>query len=349
MSAAAPCYSMDGFDFYNATLGLRNWSAFGNNAEQISQITGRFGGGAFRLTSGGGSNGRAGVQKTADFAPGGITGGFSFGFAMRFNSMGGGVDRAQLQTTANNRVCSVGMNGSNQLYIGNAAGSSVATGTTALQSGIWYHIELIGNTVSTTANLTLYLNGIQEATASSVNIGSTAINRYDFECTAGNSGTVNEDVDDVYVIGAGSQHGDLRIETIRPHTAGTTAQWTPNASTNVSRVGDANDNLNNDGDTTYNQDSNPGDIDTFVPQQLSGTAGTVIAVQTNLVARKDDAGTRQIADVIRQGGTNYAGTTTGGLAASYLFYTQMHDQDPTATDWTVANVNGDEFGYKLVT
>jgi hypothetical protein len=82
---------------------------------------------------------------------------------------------------------------------------------------------------------------------------------------------------------------------------------------------------------------------------LSMATGTVFAVQTNLIARKDDAGLRTIAPVIRTGGTDYAGTTTAALGASYLDYTQLYDrQDPVAADWSVTTVNGMEVGVKEV-
>jgi hypothetical protein len=101
-----------------------------------------------------------------------------------------------------------------------------------------------------------------------------------------------------------------------------------------------------DGDTSYNYESSVGDIDTFVTPGVSA-ASTVYGVQTNLYARKDNTGARQVSDIVRQGGTDYAGTT-GTLSASYQFFSTLRNQDPTNSNWTAANVNADEFGYKLV-
>jgi len=80
---------------------------------------------------------------------------------------------------------------------------------------------------------------------------------------------------------------------------------------------------------------------------LSTTGGSVFAVQTVLAARKDDAGVRQIAPVIRQSTTDYDGTTVT-LSSTYDQYRQIYPQDPTATNWTIANVNADEFGVKTI-
>jgi hypothetical protein len=234
----------------------------------------------------------------------------------------------------------------------NAAGGVVATGVTTIQTGVWYHIALVGSTVSTTAALTLYLNGVQEATVGSANIGSTAINRVAFFNSTPSAGSGNLDIDDIFVGAAATNPGDLRVETIRPTSAGNAAHWTPSASTNVSRVGTSLDSASYDSDTSYNSSATPGDIDSFVPEQLALTVATVYAIQTNIVARKDDANARQIADLIRQpaggSGTDYVGATGVGLASTYTLQQQIHDQDPTGTDWTAANVNGDEFGYKEI-
>jgi hypothetical protein len=128
-----------------------------------------------------------------------------------------------------------------------------------------------------------------------------------------------------------------------PNGAGAHSAWTPNGATpNYACV----DETTADGDTTYVSDSTPGDIDTYAFADVDASA-TVYGVQTNLYARKDDAGTRQIAPVVRQSGTDYVGTTVT-LGSSYSFYSQIYNQDPTAADWTAAHVNADEFGVKEI-
>ena len=90
-----------------------------------------------------------------------------------------------------------------------------------------------------------------------------------------------------------------------------------------------------------------GDRDLYTAGALATSAGTVYAVQTNLYARKDDAGTRQVCKTIRQGGTNYDGSAKT-LGSSYQVYSELDNLDPTGADWTIANVNGDQYGIKVV-
>jgi hypothetical protein len=139
--------------------------------------------------------------------------------------------------------------------------------------------------------------------------------------------------------------GDNRVETLYPVADGANTAWTPNSGTaHWSRVNETTP----DDDTSYVSSSTPGDRDSYVYGSLSTLTGSVHGVQTNLRARKDDAAARQVADVIRIAGTNYDGTTTGGLTTSYLYYSQIHNQAPTGSDWTIAGVNTTEFGVKEV-
>ena len=103
-----------------------------------------------------------------------------------------------------------------------------------------------------------------------------------------------------------------------------------------------------DGDTTFVSDFNPGDIDSYHVGSLAALSGNVYGVVTNLYARKDDATGKQIAPVIREAGADHVGTTTGGITTSYLFYRQVWQNDPLGASWTIANVNGSEYGVKEV-
>jgi hypothetical protein len=156
-------------------------------------------------------------------------------------------------------------------------------------------------------------------------------------------------MDDTYLLdttGSAPQNtflGPSRIVTPVPTGAGSHTQWTPTgAASNFQCVNEAPP----DGDTTYVADSTPGDLDSYVFGQADGGA-TIFAVQTNLYARKDDANTRQIATLVRQGGVDFVGTTFTE-AASYSDFTQIYNQDPTGTNWTPAVFNADEFGVKEI-
>jgi hypothetical protein len=97
-----------------------------------------------------------------------------------------------------------------------------------------------------------------------------------------------------------------------------------------------------DGDTSYVSDNAIGDKDTFAVTTIAG--GSIRGVQTNLYARKEDAGFRQVAPIIRVASTDYQGTSET-LTTSYVDGTQLYDQNPgTSTTWTVSDINAAEFG-----
>jgi hypothetical protein len=228
----------------------------------------------------------------------------------------------------------------------NSAGTTLATGTTPIVtgSGVWYYLELKVHVSATVGTVELRLNGAStaECSATGVNTGASNI---DNVLIAGTSGFT--DHDDTYVVDTSGSSptntflGDARVETSYPTANGANTAWT-------GAFGDVDDASPND-DTDYISSSTPGDRETYTITDISVSTGVVYAVQTNLVARKDDAGVRTIAPVIRISGTDYDGTTTAGLSTSYLGYQQIYDRlDPSGAAWSIATVNAMEAGVKEV-
>ena len=238
-------------------------------------------------------------------------------------------------------------NGSYQaLRFVNAAGTQLAIGTTQILPGVWYHYAIKAVASTTVGTVELRLNGspTAEMAATGVNTGANGFDAIRWQ--SWNSQQVS--LDDLYALDTSGPAptndwiGDCRIETIRPTGDGTNTAWA-NGYVNVA------DSASNDGDGTFISSSTPGAKETYGLTDLSITAGTVFAVQTNLVARKADAGAKTIAPVIRIGVTDYDGTTTGPLADTYVDYRQLYDRvDPSGADWTIATVNAMEAGVKEV-
>jgi hypothetical protein len=115
---------------------------------------------------------------------------------------------------------------------------------------------------------------------------------------------------------------------------------------NTAKYTAVDDPFSHDSDTSYIASATPGDRQTFDFPNL-GTTGTVRAVQITTMARKDDAGTRTLASVVRRGTTNYDGTAVP-LSASYIAVDYVYEQDPsTSAAWTVTNIDAGEFGVKV--
>jgi len=237
--------------------------------------------------------------------------------------------------------------GGNQVWrVVNASGTTLATGTHPVVANAWNYIELKVVVSASVGSVELRLNGAStpEASASSVNTGSTNIDNILF--VTGQSQLCH--VDDMYCVdttGSAPTNtflGDVRVETLAPNGNGANTAWNGTYT-------DWDDSTSHDTDSTYVDSSTPGDRETSTLTDLALTSGTIFGVQTNLIARKDDAGTRTIAPVIRIGSTNYDGTTTPGLSSSFTDFTQIYDRlDPSGAGWTVSTVNAMEAGVKEV-
>jgi hypothetical protein len=330
---------IEGFDFYQAAkLTARGWSS-----ASASMTTGRF-------TSPGSAPAQAcrpttGITKLLPAAAGTLIA----GFAVKFTTFNGAAnDFFAFRTGTVTNIARVGVNASNQIIVRNVGGTTIATGATVLTSGVWYYVEVKIFVNGASGTCEVHLNGAAEIASTVGNFGSTNMDNF----TMLPSAATNTDFDDMYCLdttGAAPRNtflGDVRVGTIMPTADGAHSQFTPSSgSAHFSLVNEVSGTFP-DGDTSYVSDATPGDYDTSVFEDIDGGA-TVLAVQASAYARKDDANVRQIADVVRQSGTDHDGATVT-LASSYTYYSHIWNQDGAGADWTAAAVNAAEFGIKCV-
>jgi hypothetical protein len=238
----------------------------------------------------------------------------------------------------------------------NAATQLGSTGTHSLLANTWNYIEIKVVVNATTGSVEVRLNGATSAEISATNVDTGSVNIARIGAAFNNAGVTNTlDTDDVYAAdttGSAPNNtflGDVRVEQITLDAEGTNTAWTANTGTKVSRVNEGATTYTYDGDTGYIESATPGAQETFTGTALAVTSGTVHAVQLNTVARKDDAGLREVARVIRVGGVDYTGATLPALTTSYTMATELLNQDPAAADWTVASVNAAEWGVEVIT
>jgi hypothetical protein len=237
-------------------------------------------------------------------------------------------------------------NASGQLQVRNSSGTVIATGTTVILANVWYFVELKIFVNGAAGTCEVHLNGATEIASTAGNFGSTNIDTFSFSSPS--SSATGGLVDDIYVIDTtGSANntflGDVQVEWRAPDGDGAHTALVPTGGgSHYTQVNDATP----DDDTTYVSSATPGDIDTYTIADVDG-ASTVFAVQKVMYARKDDAGTRQIAAVTRQAGTDHVGATKT-VASTYAFYTEIDETDGAGSPWTAATLNGDEFGVKVI-
>jgi hypothetical protein len=240
-----------------------------------------------------------------------------------------------------------------KLEVRNAAGTLIKTGDFQYLDDGWNYVEFKVVIAGASGTIQVRANGVDDIATFTGNFASANADTLLLSAQGAGGGATTGYYDDVYVLdttGAAPRNtflGDVRVETLAPSAAGNSTVWTPNTGANYAAV-DEMTGTYPDGDTTYVSSATPGDIDTYTYADLAApTDYAVFGVQTNLYARKDDAGARQIAPVRRQSGTDYVGSTVT-LSTSYVYYSEIFNQDPVAADWTVTNVNAQEFGVKEI-
>ncbi|MDX9689775.1 MAG: hypothetical protein RBT70_04815 [Alphaproteobacteria bacterium] len=247
-------------------------------------------------------------------------------------------------------LCMHGIDGLLRLWRGDQT-TLLATSSIALPTGSWNFIELKTTIHDTTGSMELRVNGVTVATyTGDTKYSSTIGTARSIRLSGGvYSSSLYGWIDDLYICdGTGTTNndflGDCRVDTLYPNGVGATAQFTPTGSaTNWENV----DDVPSDEDSSYNASDTVGTIDSFTFTDMAVLNASVFGVQANILARKDDAGSRTLRAVVRVGGANYEGGDLP-LGDSYLNQQLIWPTNPaTAGAWTETAINAAEFGYKV--
>lgn len=220
-------------------------------------------------------------------------------------------------------------------------GSTSAAGVIPTNAYVYVEFKVVFH--ASAGSFEVWVDGASIISASGLDTTNTANDSAD-RVRFGNT-AVSQDIDDLYIDDA-TEHGICKVEHQKPNAAGTFAEFTPSAGSNWQNV----DEQAHDSDTTYNSTTTTGHRDSFNHTDLVTATGDVIAIQHIYVARKDDVGVREIAELHVQGGSEYAGDTKT-LTTSYQTFLKVRETNPhTGNVYTIAELNsGVETGYKEIT
>lgn len=152
--------------------------------------------------------------------------------------------------------------------------------------------------------------------------------------------------------GTGSRNNSLlghkQVQWLFADGAGATTDFSVTGAGANWNVSDNND---PDPSTIYISSNTVGATDTYTFTDVPLITGTVIdAVQGNLLAKEDAAGSRTVDFVVRQGGTDFLSGNPLGVPTTdfgYLLF-PMEDNPATSAQWTMSDVNADQDGGKIV-
>jgi hypothetical protein len=217
----------------------------------------------------------------------------------------------------------------------------------------WYYIEFKATIDNAAGAIEVRVNGATVISAAGIDTQASgapaSVTEIKFDSLGGQ---VNYLIDDLYALdssgGAPNNDflGDSRVEYLRPTAPGFHQDWA------VVGIGThwqaVNDGDAPDDDVTYITATIVGATDT---QEYSNTglpSGTIFGVQIGLYARKTDSGLRSVAPVIRHAGADFVGSNFNPSFPSYTYLMQVYETNPgTAAPWTIADVNGDEYGIQV--
>lgn len=335
---------MDGFDTYAAADITKKWSGY-SNVPTVNSTAARSGAqGLFissnainlykSLTAGDNTI----VWGAAVKWPGGFTYGADVPYVFIVQS-GAGTNQLYVLNDSAGRL---------SVYRG--GGTLLAGPGVALASNTWYYIELKSVVrTGTNGSFELKVNGASYLSASGINTagaGSDGWGRIYLTWASFGAGLY---YDDMYVLdGTGAVNNDfwgpVVVKTVVPDGAGNYTQMTASAGSNYQCVDDS-PTMNND--TDYVSETTVGEKDTYTFGAI-GLTGAIRGVQANIYVRSDGGGAETVSPLWRISGVDYEGTAQN-ISTSYVDLRQCYDVSPaTASAWTVSEIDGAEFGQKLV-
>lgn len=321
---------------------------------QPSLIAGRFGGQALRLNA----TATAAVQATTymhRYLPSGNADEFAFEFACRRSTTAGMslVPLFYLMLGATIQ-CRVGIAPNGALVVGNASFGAGLLGTTdkigLVQGARWVTVGIEGQ-IGDAAPLRLKVDGRERLylpAADTKALASAGIDGFAYvSSTSLFGGSVDTDFDDVYYRDVATLFGQpIKAEPLYPNSDVGPNQFTRNTgASDWSAIDDATP----DGETTYLESNTVGHKSRHGLTDLSTVPAAIYAAQAMTVARKTDAGLREMRTNLVSAGT-VANGVTQTLGVNYGLEFDSWEVDPdTAAAMNATGVNAFELELEVVT
>lgn len=338
---------IDGFDHYaTADITRKGWTITGpslSSSASIAAGTGRRGSGALKFTSSPDLHLNKSIPNSATVVMG----------AAYKAAASGNQDIWTVKDVSTQQVTlSVSSTGILQVYRGNGvvfSSTLLGQSTLAIPFNAFVYLEWKVTISPTVGAVEVRVNGDPWITLTNQNTRNSA-NSFANVVALGSHGQTSSGgndfwFDDLYVCDtSGSANntflGDCRVDALHPSADGTYSAFAPSTGTaHWSLVDDPT----LDG-ADYVSSSTVGVKDSYQFSDLTGNPAQVFGVQLANAVMKDDAGARQVANLVRSGGTD-AQSAAAGVGTSLAYNLSVHETDPaTGAAWTVSGVNAAQFG-----
>ena len=324
---------MDGFDYYSSSYKISTLYSGNSLSSVVTYETGRYGGQSIKFAV------SSYFQPT--FA---ATDTISFGVNYQLHPVTLGGDLVASFWSGATQILSLfgKTDGSLVLVRGTTVGTNVlattAPGVMLSSTDVWHHLGMELTRHASAGAATIYVDGVAVATATGINTGATAI---DSIRLYGNGSYV----DDMYITNTATWLGESRISTLK--MTADTAQADSTPSTGTDRFACIDETTVNT-DTDYVSLDTAGDYDRYTVADLGYTPNIIHAIQTVMIARKDDVATRTIRSKVKSSSTTGNGATKA-CSSAYSSFRDIFATDPaTGLAWDTAGINAMEVGIEVV-
>jgi hypothetical protein len=333
---------MDGFDGGAFT---EIWDTNGL-AVAVSTSYGRLGGYGARSGDGAVSGGNSGVKPL--YVNAGATK-LSFGCAMNIRVCGSG-DRVLTNPFGGDYLT---WNNGDEIGLTDAGPSSYYSTTGNFNQDTWHWVEGEAFYSATVGTLKIWLNGDLVIDESGIDTG-TVPTAYGLQI-GGTTGSWANDMwyddvvawDDTGSYNTTSPIGDSRVHALFPSGDGNNIDFTGSDGNSVDNHLLVNE-FSPD-TTTYAGSATEGEYDLYALDNLPTTDGTILAIQVEKYAAKDDFGSKYGRSVIRTNSVDYPQTSDAlSLTPAYSYKTEIIEENPNTTSaWTPTEVNALEAGFEV--
>lgn len=317
--------------------GARKYQTYG----ATSIVTGRFGAGSSAYTVGTFSEVTRTIPSTAEVIA---------GCSLKLPTLSAFGRVLSLRDTGTNQVyVQILVDGRIAVYRGD--GTQLAVSTVAILSATWYHLGLRVKIDPAVGTVKVTLNGATVINAAGLNTRNTAVSAAT-QVVFGSD--INQtpafQVGDIYIADtAGVRNndllGDVRVQAVFPTGVGAYAEF--GTLVGAAAQWDAVDDNPPDDDASYIGSAVAAQRSTFATGDVTPTSGTIAAAVVNHTSRKDDAGVRTVAGMCRSAAVDAAGVGVN-VGDSYAIHQEIFETDPGGVAWTIASINGAEFGVKEI-
>lgn len=333
----------ESFEAVSNTTMLPGWSAIDGSNTTVTSGNQRTGSRALRLQT---SSGAPSMSRSIPNTPNPVIVGFGF----RHSALADTRQICELRQGANTHI-TLELKADGSVRVLGPTGAVLGTSATGLlQSNVYAYIEVKLNVHDTTGSVAVQINGVQVLNLTNVDTRNNSGSAYSDTLVFRHYGTFQgtTDYDDLYCADTTGSNlndfaGDCTVQCLRPSGAGSATGWTPSAGSNYQCVDDAQPN----DDTDYVSASVAGTKDLYALGNLTVSTGVVRGVQVCARIRKDDAGLRQVCQVLKSGGTeqDQASYTP---STSYGWDSKIVETDPNGgIAWTRSAIDALEVGPKV--